>query len=246
MNEQTITILGILIPFFGTVLGAAAVFLCQSAPKEKTKKIFFGFAAGVMLAASVWSLLIPAMEMASSPFPAAAGLLTGMGLFLLCDRFLLEKNDNLDGGKALALAVTLHNLPEGMAVGVVFAGAIEGHSPAALMAGLVLSAGIALQNFPEGAVISMPLAGVGMKRTKAFFYGAASGIVEPLGAVLSLCITHLVTPVLPFILAGAAGTMIYVVSKELIPSLRGEGENAGHFSVGAGFCLMMILDVLLG
>ena len=248
MNENLMTFLGILIPFLGTGLGAAAVFLFKHTSAPLAKKCFSGFAAGVMVAASVWSLLIPAIERAASPWPAALGLLGGVLLFLPTERLLLTSASKSGeaGMRRLFLAVTLHNLPEGMAVGVVFAGARAAGEREGLWAALVLAIGIALQNLPEGAILSMPLSAVGAGRGRAFLVGLASGVVEPIGAVLALILTGLVTPILPWVLSAAAGAMLYVVTKELIPSLVGEGEEAGLLCFALGFCVMMVLDVLLG
>lgn len=242
---------GILIPFLGTVLGSMAVFFLRGSLPKGLKKAFFGFAAGVMAAASVWSLLIPAIEMEGGPFSAVSGVMGGMGLFLLFDRILERKEKKSKTAKekasSLALAVTLHNLPEGMAVGVALAAALQAPSHAGMTAALILSTGIAIQNFPEGAIISLPLASIGEKKDKAFSLGAASGIVEPIGAILALLLTAIVVPILPFLLSFSAGAMLYVIVSELLPECgRSEGGGIGCFFFSFGFSLMMFLDVVLG
>jgi ZIP family zinc transporter len=257
-------LLGLSIPFAGTVLGAAAVFLFRGEMNPRVQKCFLGFASGVMIAASVWSLLIPAIEMAETQggavpawLPAAAGFLAGIGFLLLLDQLIPHlhmSSDNPEGMKSfigksamLVLAVTLHNIPEGMAVGVIFAGLLAGDAGVSLPAAFALSAGIALQNIPEGAVISMPLIGTGMRRRRSFLYGTLSGAVEPAGALITMALTALLAPALPYILAFAAGAMLYVVIEELIPEAQaGEHSNAGTVSAALGFVLMMILDVALG
>ena len=261
MNNFATTALGVLIPFAGTTLGAGMVFLLKKEIRPLLQKLLLGFASGVMIAASVWSLLIPAIEMAGEQgmvpwLPAAAGFLIGIGFLLALDCLiphLHADEDRPEGlpsslGKStmLVLAVTLHNIPEGMAVGVVLAGALAGNSGITLAGALALSVGIALQNFPEGAIISMPLAGSLGKR-KAFAYGTLSGFVEPLAALMTIAVTNLIVPVLPYILSFAAGAMIYVVIEELIPEAQaGEHSNIGTIGAAAGFVLMMILDVALG
>ena len=262
MSEKMNVIIGVLIPFAGTTLGAAMVFFLKKEMNDKLQKLLLGFAAGVMIAASVWSLLIPAIDMAEEQgvipwIPAAVGFLAGIGFLLLLDTIIphLHVNSDEPEGKdaklkkstMLILAVTLHNIPEGMAVGVVFAGVLAGNATISLAGAFALSIGIAIQNFPEGAIISMPLIGQGLSKRRAFAYGTASGIVEPIGAVITILLTGLITPILPYILAFAAGAMIYVVAEELIPSSQeGEHSNIGTIGVAAGFVLMMILDVALG
>ena len=249
MNQNVL--LGILIPFAGTALGSAMVFFMKKEMNERLQKLLLGFASGVMIAASVWSLLIPAIEMAEQEsaaawIPAAAGFLLGMGFLLLLDTLtphLHFTEDKPEGMPAhlkkttmLVLAVTLHNIPEGMAVGVTF-----------LAGAFALSIGIAIQNFPEGAIISMPLKGQGISKARAFLYGTLSGIVEPAAAFLTILLTSLVVPLLPYLLSFAAGAMIYVVVEELIPeSQTGAHSNIGTVGVALGFTLMMILDVALG
>lgn len=255
-------ILGILIPFAGTAAGAACVFFMKDRIQPLVQKMLLGFASGVMVAASVWSLLIPAMDMAADMgkfafVPAAAGFLLGIAFLLLMDRLvphLHMDHEEPEGLKSslkkttmLVLAVTLHNIPEGMAVGVVFAGMLQGGAMITVTGAFALSIGIAIQNFPEGAIISMPLKSEGLSRGKAFLYGAASGIVEPLGAAVTVLLASYITPVLPYLLAFAAGAMIYVVVEELIPEANlSQGGHSGTLGVMAGFLIMMILDVALG
>lgn len=255
-------VIGILIPFAGTALGAAAVFLLRGEIRPWVQKLLLGFASGVMIAASVWSLLNPAIDMAAEQgvtpwLPAAIGFALGIAFLLILDSVVPHQHldcDKPEGcpvrlGKStmLVLAVTLHNLPEGMAVGVVFAGAMRGDAGLSLASAFALSVGIALQNIPEGAVISMPLAGEGNKRGRSFLLGALSGAVEPLGALITIALTSVITPLLPYILSFAAGAMIYVVVEELIPeSQAGEHSNIGTIGAAAGFIIMMILDVALG
>ncbi len=253
-------LLGILIPFLGTSLGAALVFIMKKSINKKFEKFLLGFAAGVMIAASVWSLLIPAIELAESGgniawLSPSIGFCIGILSLLLLDKVIPivdkessnQKNGNLKKTTMLVLAVTLHNIPEGMAVGVVFAGLLAGNTGITLAGAFALSIGIAIQNFPEGAIISMPLKSGGMSKFKAFLYGVASGIVEPIGALLTILLTGLVVPILPFILAFAAGAMIYVVAEELIPGFHEDGKSDyGTVGVALGFVLMMILDVALG
>ncbi len=262
MSSTIKTLLGIILPFLGTMLGAGTVFFLKKRMRSGLQKALLGFASGVMLAASVWSLLIPAIEMAEEAggiawLPAVAGFLLGMGFLLLLDTVIphLHLNDDKPEGRPsslgksfmLVLAVTLHNIPEGMAVGVVLAGMLEGSSVITSTGALALATGIAIQNFPEGAIISAPLVSNGLSKRKAFLYGTMSGIVEPIGAIITILLTSFVTPVLPYILAFAAGAMVYVVVEELIPeSQSGEHSNIGTIGVALGFALMMLLDVALG
>ncbi len=255
-------IVGILIPLFGTTLGAAMVFFMKGEMRPNLQKGLLGFASGVMIAASVWSLLIPAIDMASASgtiawLPALVGFLAGIGFLLALDTLIphLHMDSDAPEGRPahisrslmLVLAVTLHNIPEGMAVGVVLAGMISGTGAISSAGALALSIGIAIQNFPEGAVISMPLVASGMSKRRAFRSGFLSGIVEPIGAVITILLTSLVTPILPYILAFAAGAMIYVVVEELIPQAQsGEHSNIGTIGAALGFALMMVLDVALG
>ena len=260
---MTIEVLrGICIPFLGTMLGAACVFFQKNNMHPLVQKVLTGFAAGVMVAASIWSLLIPAMDQAESMgkfafVPAVIGFWLGV-LFLLALDFVIPHmhlgsseaegpKTNLKKTTMMVLAVTLHNIPEGMAIGVVYAGLLLGEQEISLAAATALSIGIAIQNFPEGAIISMPLQAEGMKKPKAFVLGALSGIVEPIGAVLTVLAAGLVVPVLPYLLSFAAGAMIYVVVEELIPEMsQGKHSNIGTIAFTAGFTLMMMLDVALG
>ncbi len=254
--------MGVMIPFLGTALGAAMVFFMKEAMDARLQKLLLGFAAGVMIAASVWSLLIPAIEMAEAAgktawVPAVVGFLVGVGFLLALDTLIphLHLDSTTPEGRPstlgkslmLVLAVTLHNIPEGMAVGVVLAGMRAGNEAISAAGALALAAGIALQNFPEGAIISMPLVSTGISKRKAFGYGLLSGVVEPVGAVLTILLTSLVTPILPYVLAFAAGAMIYVVVEELIPEAQaGAHSNIGTIGAALGFALMMVLDVALG
>lgn len=263
MPEMMKTVLiGIFIPFIGTLLGAASVFLMRGAVNPRVQRMLSGFAAGVMIAASVWSLLIPSIEISEQHggaawVPAAVGFTAGIAFLLVIDCIIPHLHINakapegisakLKSSTMLVLAVTLHNLPEGMAVGVVFAGILSGDTAISAAGAFVLAAGIALQNVPEGAIISMPLLGEGVGKKRAFFYGVMSGIVEPVGAGLTIALLGLVQPVLPYILAFAAGAMIYVVVEELIPqSQSDEHSNVGTVGTALGFVLMMIMDVALG
>ena len=253
---------GLLIPFLGTTLGSGMVFLMKNKINKKIEKLLLGFASGVMIAASIWSLIIPALDMAEEQgvitwVPATIGFLLGICFLLILDSIIPHLHLNTDKPEGLkskiqkttmmVLAVTLHNIPEGMAVGVVFAGAIAQNTGITMAGAIALAFGIAIQNFPEGAIISMPLKSEGMSKTKAFLYGTLSGIVEPIGAILTICLTNLVVPILPYLLSFAAGAMIYVVVEELIPEAQtGEHSNIGTIGVAIGFVIMMILDVALG
>lgn len=253
---------GILIPFAGTSLGAACVFFMKRSMSISIQRALTGFAAGVMVAASVWSLLLPALDQAQamgkwSFVPAAVGFWIGILFLLLLDHVIPHLHRNaaqpegprtkLQRTTMLVLAVTLHNIPEGMAVGVVFAGYITDNMGISLMGALALSIGIAIQNFPEGAIISMPLRSEGMGKGKAFAYGVLSGVVEPIGAILTILAADLIVPALPYFLSFAAGAMIYVVVEELIPEMsQGKHSNIGTISFAVGFTVMMILDVALG
>lgn len=256
-------LIGIMIPFIGTALGSACVFFMKGKLSEKVEKALSGFAAGVMVAASVWSLLIPAMEMATDDgmgklafLPAVVGFLLGILFLLLLDKIIphLHVNDETEGPKVslakstmLILAVTLHNIPEGMAVGVVFAGMLAENEVITLMGAFALAIGIAIQNFPEGAIISMPVCAAGVSKKKAFLYGVLSGIVEPLGALLTIALSRYLLPAMPYLLSFAAGAMIYVVIEELIPeSAQGSHSNIGTIGFAIGFAIMMALDVALG
>lgn len=255
-------IIGISIPFIGTTLGAACVFLMRKSMAPLLKKGLTGFAAGVMVAASVWSLLIPSIEMTgregfASILPAIVGFVAGILFLLFLDEIVphqhIESNvsegprTHLSKTSKLVFAITLHNIPEGMAVGVAFAAVLEHSAYMPLAGALALSVGIAVQNFPEGAIVSMPLHTAGNSRTKSFIIGALSGIVEPIGAVLTILLASVVVPVLPYLLAFAAGAMMYVVVEELIPETQqGSHSNIGTIGFSVGFLLMMALDVLLG
>jgi ZIP family zinc transporter len=262
MSDTMKIIIGVVIPLLGTTLGAAAVFMLKGDIKPRIQKTLLGFASGVMIAASVWSLIMPAIEMTKARggiawLPSAVGFLSGIGFLLLLDNLIphLHMNAEKPEGKKtklgksimLILAVTLHNIPEGMAVGVVFAGVKATDGSISLASAYALTIGIALQNIPEGAIISMPVVANGVSKRKAFSYGVLSGIVEPIGSIITILISSLIVPVLPYILAFAAGAMIYVVVEELIPeSQEGEHSNIGTIGVALGFTLMMILDVALG
>ena len=255
-------VLGLAIPFIGTTLGAAMVFLMKKEMNKKVEKILLGFASGVMIAASVWSLLIPSIEMAETQgkiawIPAAIGFLLGIVFLLVLDSVVPHmhlESEKPEGIKSklkkttmMVFAVTLHNIPEGMAVGVTFAGAISQNAGITMAGAFALAVGIAIQNFPEGAIISMPLKAEGMSKGKAFLYGTLSGVVEPIGAIITILLTNAIVPILPYLLSFAAGAMIYVVVEELIPeSQAGEHSNIGTIGVAIGFTIMMILDVALG
>ncbi len=252
-------IAGVLIPFIGTALGAAMVFFLKNGISDNTQKILTGFAAGVMVSASFFSLIIPAIEQAGETMgklafvPAVIGFLIGMLFLLVLDIVTphMHLNKSEEGPKAgikkttkLILAVTLHNLPEGMAVGVVYAGLLYGGGTISKTAALALALGIAIQNFPEGAIVSMPLLGEGVKKSKTFTYGVLSGAVEPIGAVLTILAAGILLPVLPYLLCFAGGAMIYVVVEELIPDMsEGEHSNGATIAFAVGFALMMALDV---
>ena len=252
----------VLLPFVGTVLGSAMVFFMRGAMNLRLQRMLTGFAAGVMVAASVWSLIIPAMEqsehMGKLAFvPAFVGVWAGFGFLLLLDKLIphMHLHDdcpegiqcNLGKSTMMVLAVALHNLPEGMAVGVVAAGWLTGSESISYAGALALSLGIALQNLPEGAIISMPLSSNGMKRSRAFGYGVLSGVIEPIGAIATILLAELVIPALPYLLSFSAGAMLYVVVEELIPEMsEGEHSNIGTVFFAVGFSLMMVLDVALG
>lgn len=253
---------GLMIPFIGTSLGAAGVFLMKNSLSVSVQRAFTGFAGGVMTAASVWSLLIPALEQAEPLgklffLPAAVGFWCGIGFLLLLDHAIPHLHMNAEKAEGprsrlkkttmMVLAVALHNIPEGMAVGVVYAGYLSGAVEISASAALALSIGIAIQNFPEGAIISMPLHAGGMSKRRAFWDGILSGIVEPIGAFLTIAAAEAVIPAMPYLLAFAAGAMIYVVVEELIPEMSvGEHSDIGVVMFAAGFTLMMVLDCALG
>ncbi len=262
VNDQMVNIIGLLIPLLGTMLGAAFVFFMKRDMPERLQKALLGFASGVMVAASVWSLIIPAIDMshgegAMQVVPAAVGFLLGMGFLLLIDELtphLHVGSNKPEGLKArlsrtamLALAVTIHNLPEGMAVGVVFAGTQDGQADISLMSALAMSIGIAIQNIPEGAIISMPMRAAGNSRWRSFLIGSLSGVVEPVGGLLIILLASLFLPAMPYLLAFAAGAMIYVVVEELIPEASsGTHSNLSTIGFALGFVLMMVLDVVMG
>lgn len=249
---------GLLIPFLGTSLGAACVFFMKKSLSLRLQRSLTGFAAGVMVAASVWSLLIPAIEQAGDAIlPAVLGFWVGILFLLLLDRLVPHLHQNagqLEGRKSslnkstmMLLAVTLHNIPEGMAIGVVYAGLLAGESSITSAGALALSIGIAIQNFPEGAIISMPLRAQGQNKRRAFSGGVLSGAVEPIGAALTILAARLVVSALPYLLSFAAGAMLYVVVEELIPEMsQGQHSNIGTIFFALGFSLMMVLDVVLG
>lgn len=255
-------LIGILIPFIGTTLGSALVYLMKNEINKKIEKLLLGFASGVMIAASIWSLLLPAIEQEETLnhiawIAPSIGFLLGMGFLLAIDTItphLHLNSEKPEGIKTklkkttmLMLAVTIHNIPEGMAVGIVFAGLISGNTNITYAGALALSIGIAIQNFPEGAIISMPLKSEGFTKTKSFIYGTLSGIVEPIAALITILLTSILVKILPVLLAFAAGAMIYVVVEELIPeSQANEHSNLGTIGVALGFTLMMILDIALG
>ncbi len=255
-------VLGLIIPFIGTTLGAGCVFFLRNEINSSVQKALLGFASGVMVAAAVWSLLIPAIDMSEDMgkfafAPAAVGFILGILFLLGMDKLIPHLHLNSDTPEGvdsklkkstmLVLAVTLHNIPEGMAVGVVFAGLLTGESQITAAGAFALAIGIAIQNFPEGAIISLPLKSEGGSKKKAFFYGMASGIVEPIAAGITILLTGLVVPFLPYLLSFAAGAMIYVVVEELLPEAS-EGEHSNITTIGFafGFVLMMVLDVALG
>lgn len=256
------TLIGIILPFLGTTLGSACVFMMRNTMPDKLKKSLTGFAAGVMLAASVWSLLIPSIESTgkdgfASIMPALVGFFAGILFLLFLDDIIphqhIDSNES-EGPKThlskttkLVLAVTLHNIPEGMAVGVALVAALSGDVNLTTAGAVALSLGIAIQNFPEGAIVSMPLRSVGNSKGKSFLMGTLSGLVEPIGTVITILLASIIVPILPYLLAFAAGAMMYVVVEELIPETQeGEHSNLGTIGFAVGFALMMALDVLLG
>ena len=264
MNKDIL--LGVMIPFIGTTLGAACVYIMRDTLKDRVQKGLSGFAAGVMVAASIWSLIMPSMEMVEDRLanmawiPAAVGFIIGIIFLLILDSVIPHQHidsDHPEGMKAeslrkttmMVLAVIIHNIPEGMAVGVSFAGVLYGHGDLTMAGAMVLAIGIAIQNFPEGAIISMPLKAVGVDKHKAFCMGVFSGIVEPIAAIITILLSSIMVPILPYLLSFAAGAMMYVVVEELVPEATGEGEshtNIGTIGFAAGFVIMMILDVMLG
>lgn len=255
-------LIGIMIPFIGTTAGAACVLFMKNKLHVTIEKVLLGFASGVMVAASIWSLLIPAMDMAEDMgkfafIPAAVGFGLGILFLLAMDKIIPHMhldNDEPEGLKSnwqkstmLVLAVTLHNIPEGMAVGVVFAGVVSGDTNITMAGAMALAIGIAIQNFPEGAIISMPLKSEGMSKGKSFIYGTLSGVVEPIAAFITVLLSQYIIPILPYLLSFAAGAMMYVVVEELIPeSAQGKHSNGATIGFAVGFLIMMILDVALG
>ncbi len=260
MNNSLI--IGLLLPFFGTALGSACVFFLKKELPSNVQKALLGFASGVMIAASVWSLLIPSIDMSSSLkrlsfIPAAVGLLLGILFLYLMDALIPHLHLNADTPEGLhsslkrttmlVFAVTLHNIPEGMAVGVVFAGMLHGDESVTIAGAFALALGIAIQNFPEGAIISLPLKSEGSTKSKAFLRGTLSGVVEPIAAALTILLANFIEPILPYLLSFAAGAMLYVVVEELIPEASEKPHsNVTVWGFAIGFVLMMILDVALG
>lgn len=259
---EKMILLALLIPFLGTAVGASFVFFMRKDMSPRTQKVLLGFASGVMIAASIWSLLMPSMDMCEAMgkarvVPATIGLLLGMAFLLFIDSLtphLHVGDDHPEGVKAhlskmtmLSLAVTIHNFPEGMAVGVVVAGALEGTQWISLAGVVAMAVGIAIQNIPEGAIVAMPMKAAGGSRMRSFLMGTLSGAVEPLGALVVILLASVMEPVLPYLLGFAAGAMLYVVVEELIPEAS-EGEHSNFSTIGfaIGFALMMVLDVVLG
>lgn len=254
MNNILYSMIGVMIPFIGTSLGSSFVFFLKKIMNEKVQKIIVGFAAGVMIAASVWSLILPAVEMAEAQgiiawIPPTIGFMVGV-VFLIVTNYIAERIENKNNGKKLNMllfSVTLHNIPEGMAVGVCFAGFLAGNTGIDLLEAMLLAVGIAIQNIPEGAIVSMPLKMEGESKSRAFIYGVLSGIVEPISALITMLLLNIVVPLLPYLLSSAAGAMIYVVIEELIPEIHsGNRSNLGVIGFTLGFIVMMILDIALG
>lgn len=253
MEKLFYSIFGILIPFIGTSLGSSFVFFLKKEMNKKFQKILVGFAAGVMIAASVWSLILPAVEMSENYslvwLPAALGFALGVLFLILVHKVALRCEEKKNGKKMnmLTFSVTLHNIPEGMAVGVCFAGFLSGNSGILLIESIILALGIAIQNIPEGAIISMPMKMEGKSKRKAFLAGVFSGIVEPIAALVTILLLNLVVPLLPYLLSFAAGAMIYVVVEELVPEIHeGVKSKLGVIGVTIGFIIMMVLDIALG
>lgn len=246
-------LLGILIPFVGTCLGSFFVFFLKKDLDPKFHKIMSGFASGVMIAASIWSLIIPSVELAESQYrmvwiPAVVGILLGV-IFLIYVNKVSDKiqSNSGKGINMLMFSVTLHNIPEGVAVGVCFASVLSGNIGVSLLSAIILAVGIAIQNIPEGAIISMPMQLNGVSKKKSFLTGVMSGIVEPIASLITIILINIVVPLLPYLLAFAAGAMIYVVIEELIPEMHSDNKSAwGIISVIIGFSVMMILDITLG
>lgn len=254
MSNMLYSMAGIIIPFIGTGLGSSLAFFLKQKLNAKVQKMIVGFAAGVMISASVWSLILPAVEMAESQgiiawIPPAVGFLLGVG-FLLITNYLAENIEKKQNGKKLNMllfSVTLHNIPEGMAVGVCFAGFLFGNTGIDLLEAMLLAIGIAIQNIPEGAIISMPLKMEGKSKRKAFICGVLSGIVEPISAFVTILLLNIIIPLLPYLLSFAAGAMIYVVIEELVPEIHSRSKSKlGVIGVTMGFIVMMVLDIALG
>ena len=252
MENILYSISGIFIPFLGTSLGSSLVFFLKKGINEQFQKIIEGFACGVMIAASVWSLIIPAVEMTEQQnriawIPAAVGVMLGVVFLILVNKIVARIEQNGKKLNMLTFSVTLHNIPEGMAVGVCFAGFLAGNSGIALLEAMLLAMGIAIQNIPEGAIISLPLKLEGKSRLKAFLGGVISGIVEPISALITVLLINMVVPILPYLLSFAAGAMIYVVVEELVPEMHsGKKSILGVIGVTIGFIVMMVLDIALG
>ena len=254
MNELLYSIIGIMIPFIGTSLGSGFVFFLKNRINENIKKMLVGVAAGVMIAASVWSLILPSVEMAENQgviawIPATVGFIFGVVFLILTNRFAekIESGKKVKKLNMLLFSVTLHNIPEGMAVGVCFAGFLAGNAGIDLWEAMVLAIGIAIQNIPEGAIISMPLKVEGKTKKRAFIYGVLSGIVEPISALITVLLVEIIVPLLPYLLSFAAGAMIFVVVEELIPEIHsGKKSSLGVIGFTIGFVVMMVLDIALG
>ena len=254
MNELLYSIIGIMIPFIGTSLGSGFVFFLKNRINENIKKMLVGVAAGVMIAASVWSLILPSVEMAENQgviawIPATVGFIFGVVFLILTNRFAekIESGKKVKKLNMLLFSVTLHNIPEGMAVGVCFAGFLAGNAGIDLWEAMVLAIGIAIQNIPEGAIISMPLKVEGKTKKRAFIYGVLSGIVEPISALITVLLVEIIVPLLPYLLSFAAGAMIFVVVEELIPEIHsGKNSALGVIGFTIGFVVMMVLDIALG
>ena len=254
MNNILYSIYGILIPFLGTSLGSFFVFFLKKNMNEKIQKLIIGFAGGVMISASIWSLILPSVEMAKNQgkiswLPATIGLILGI-IFLISVNKIAKKIEEKNYGKKLNMlifSVTLHNIPEGMAVGVCFAGFLAGNTGIGLMEAMLLAIGISIQNIPEGAIISIPLKMEGISKKKAFLYGVLSGAVEPIASVITILLINIIVPLLPYLLSFAAGAMIYVVIEELVPEMHiGKKSQLGIIGITIGFIIMMILDIALG
>ncbi len=244
MNKELYSLIGILIPFIGTSLGSSLVLFMKKNMSEKFQKVIVGFAAGVMIAASVWSLILPSVEMAENQgvvawLPATVGLILGV-FFLIVINIIAEKLEHKKNGKKLNMlmfSVTLHNIPEGMAVGVSFAAYLAGNAGIELFEAMLLAIGIAIQNIPEGAIISMPLKMNGKSKGKAFLYGVLSGVVEPIGAIITVLLVNIVVPILPYLLSFAAGAMLFVVVEELVPEMHGNNKSSlGVIGFTIRFC----------